>query len=208
EDTGGVTADTLKMLGEWHITVDLSANLSAGYPYMADLLVLDDHFRNSSDGKWYYEGCRPEDAQIGGCSNAALTNNDAVGYFESPTGLQVIVLKDGYDRNTLWYILYVFKMGTNDGSGELTFYPSGANPNNYHAYPPRAFRSASRTFVQEGSGPAKQAKDDNARKAGLISQLAATGTTPSAAKSAVPSRFDRTALLPVIRQLEARLQAK
>lgn len=207
EDPNSISVDTTKMLGEWQITADISSFPNADYPFMADVLVLD-LYERGSDGIWYYEGCRPDDAQVGGCSDYALTHFEAVGYFEAPTGLHVTVVKDGVDQyGRQYYVLYVMKMGTNDGSGELTAYMGGTNPDHQPAYPARAFRSASRTFVQEGSGPAKSVKDSPARL-GLSAQLVAQGATlPAPSKTKIASRFDRTALLPVIRQLEARLQA-
>lgn len=207
EDPNSIGVDTTKMLGEWQVTIDVSTHPGVAYPFMADVLVLDWYDRGD-DGIWYYEGCRPDDAQIGGCSEYALTHFAAVGYFEAPTGLHVTVVKDGLDQyGQQYYVLYVFKMGTNDGSGELTFYRGGTNPDNEPAYPARAFRSASRTFVQEGSGPAKSVKQSTPR-AGLGAQLMdRDAAVPTPAKTQVVSRFDRSALLPVIRQLEARLQA-
>lgn len=207
EDPNSIGVDTTKMLGEWQVTIDVSTHPGVAYPFMADVLVLDWYDRGD-DGIWYYEGCRPDDAQIGGCSEYALTHFAAVGYFEAPTGLHVTVVKDGLDQyGQQYYVLYVFKMGTNDGSGELTFYRGGTNPDNEPAYPARAFRSASRTFVQEGSGPAKSVKQSTPR-AGLGAQLMdRDAAVPTPDKTQVASRFDRSALLPVIRQLEARLQA-
>lgn len=206
EDSPGTSADTLKMLGEWQVTVDLATHPDVTYPFTADVLVLDDYLWDNSVNAWTYEGCRPDDAQVGGCSTFALNNHDAVGYFASPTsdfptGAQVIVVKDGYFNGVMWYILYELAIGTNDGSGLFTLYPKGTNPYNYAAYPTRAFRSASRTFVQEGAGPAKRA----GRSEGLAAQLAAQGALPAAAKSVRPENAARAARLSQVRMLEARL---
>jgi hypothetical protein len=206
EDTGGVTASTLRMLGEWQFSIDLSES-DAVYPYSGDVLVLDNHYRDG--GQWYYEGCRPDDAQIGGCSTYALNNHDAVGYFEAPTGLHVTLVKDGIYDGRMWYGLYVMRMGTNDGSGEFTLYPQGGNPDAWDAYPTRSFRSASRTFVQEGVGPAKSGKPG--RLSGLAAQLGALGVSmePGVTKSTLRStRFDRASLTPLIHTLEARLESR
>lgn len=207
EDTGGVTASTLKMLGEWQVTVDLSTNTSASFPFTADVLVLDDYGWDSGVNAWTYEGCRPDNAQIGGCSQFALDNHDVVGYFGAPSsdfpaGAQVIVLKDGYYNGVMWYVLYELAIGTNDGSGLFTLYPKGTNPYSYPAYPTRAFRSASRTFVQEGKGPAKH----GGRSASLAAQLDAQGALPVAAKTVRPENAGRAARLEQVRQLEARLE--
>lgn len=206
EDGGGVGAATLKMLGEWQVTVDLATNTSASFPFTADVLVLDDYGWDSGIGAWTYEGCRPDDAQVGGCSTFALTNHDAVGYYEAPStefpaGAQVVVLKDGPYNGVVWYVLYELAIGTNDGSGLFTLYPKNANPYNYPAYPARAFRSASRTFVQEGKGPAKQ----GGRSQSLAALLDAQGALPVAAKAMPPENAARAARLAQIRALEARL---
>lgn len=213
EDVGGVTSYTLKMLGEWSIVSDISSNTEATFPFAADVLVLDDYAydNHASLRTWVYEGCRPDDAQIGGCSNYALTNHDAFGFYEAPSrdfpaGVQVIVVKDGAHNGTMWYALYEIAIGTNDGSGWFTLYPQGANPYDYDAYPARAFRSASRTFVQEGTGPAKQGDDGAGRVGGLAAQLVAQGALPVRAKALSPERAARGAeRLPLIRAIEARL---
>lgn len=203
EDAAGVRADTTRMLGEWQVSIDLSSS-DADYPYSADVLVFDNYYRDRGD--WFYEGCRPDDAQIGGCSNYAATYHDAAGYFEAPSGLHVSLVKDGVYGGLQWYALYLMQMGTNDGSGEFVLYPQGRNPDNYDAFPARSFRSASRTFVQEGSGPAKRNK--TGPDGGLAALLAAQGVVLGPTKSAPRSSFDRAALLPLIRRLEARLQAR
>lgn len=212
EDAGGVTSNTLKMLGEWQIVTDISSNTAASFPFTADVLVLDDYAYDNAPSlrTWVYEGCRPDDAQVGGCSNRALTNHDAYGFYEAPSndfpaGVQVIVLKDGPYSGNMWYALYELAIGTNDGSGWFTLYPQGANPYDYPAYPTRAFRTASRTFVQEGVGPSKQLDDGNGREGGLATQLAAQGALPAPAKSAMRKRADSAERLALIRALEARL---
>ncbi len=213
EDTGGVTSSTLKMLGEWQVVSDVSSNAGASFPFAADVLVLDDYGYDNHPSlqTWVYEGCRPDDAQVGGCSNYALTNHDAYGFFEPPSndfpnGVQVIVLKDGPYGSQMWYALYELAIGTNDGSGWFTLYPQGADPYDYDAYPTRAFRTASRTFVQEGAGPAKQADEGTGRVGGLAAQLAAQGALPARAKAISQDRAERAAArLPLIRALEARL---
>ncbi len=196
-------SDAAKMLGEWNITVDL-AESDAGYPFTADVLVLDDYYWNSSKNRWFYEGCRPDDAQIGGCSQYALDNHAAEGFFESPTGWQVIVVEDGIYNGVLWFALYELQIGTESGSGWFTLYPNGGNPGSYEGYPARAWRSASRTFVETGEGPSKAASTK--RQEGLGSVLLAHGApTAKAGASARPATAART---DIIRALEARLRER
>lgn len=200
EDIPGVPADITRMLGEWQVTIDQSQS-DALYPYSGDVMVFDDYYRDAGD--WFYEGCRPDDAQVGGCSNYALTYHDAVGFFESPTGLHLSLVKDGVYDGRMWYALYTLKMGTNDGSGEFVLYPQGGNPDAWDSYPARTFRSASRTFVQEGAGPAKR----SGRASGLAAQLAAQGVQlePNQAKAALSADAGLAAR---VRVLEQRLQAR
>ena len=105
----------------------------------------------------------------------------------------------------MWYALYVMKVGTNDGSGEFTLYPQGRNPDNYNTFPARAFRTASRTFVQEGIGPSKRASSENAGTSGLASLLHSQAKSASDSR---PSQFDRDALAPIVRALETQLQTR
>ena len=194
EDGAGVTVQTTKMLGEWQAVMDFSSSSASSFDYYGDVWVFDDF--ELEDGVWYYDGCRPDNSQVGGCSQNALAFHSASGYYDSAAKLQVIVVDDSNAN----YALYLVEAGTNDGEGEITVYPKGQNPSNYNAYPMRAFRSASRTFVQEGTGPSKVAVvsgagRDIAEKAGVRSD-------------AVESKFDRAALGGIIATLEARLEAK
>lgn len=207
EDRAGVQSDTTRQLGEWQVSIDLSQS-DADYPYSGDVLVFDDY--GEDELGWFYEGCRPDNAQVGGCSSYALNNHDSVGFFEVPTGLHITLVKDGVFNGRMWYALYTMKMGTNDGSGDFILYPEGGDPDQRASYPARTFRSASRTFVQEGVGPAKRNSVGNA--GGLAAQLAAQGVVlepnGKSGRSETGSRVDLKALAPRIRVLEQRLQGR
>ena len=202
-DPATLTNDTAKMLGEWNITIDL-ADSDASYPFSADVLVLDRTEWKPASNRWFYDGCRPDDAQVGGCSQYALDNHAAVGYFESPTGWQVIVTEDGIYNGVLWFALYELQIGTESGSGYFTLYPNGGTPGNYQDYPARAWRSASRTFVETGEGPSKATS--NKKSEGLASVLLAHGVPKAKAGSAArPMTAERAE---IIRALEARLRER
>lgn len=204
DDAATFPIDAAKMLGEWSITVDL-ADAGVDYPFTADVLVLDDYYWNTQKNQWFYEGCRPDDAQVGGCSQYALDNHAAVGYFEAPTGWQVIVVEDGvYSDGRLWFALYELQIGTESGSGWFTWYPNGGNPASYDSYPARAWRSASRTFVQTGEGPSKAASKTRAEGVGSV--LLAHGTPT--AKAGASLRPETAARADIIRALEARLRER
>jgi len=194
EDGAAVPLATTKMLGEWQAVMDFSSNSASSFDYYGDVWVFDQFERDNATNRWYYDGCRPDNSQVGGCSTNALAFHSASGYYDATAKLQVIVVDD----STNTYALYLLEPGTNDAEGEITVYPKGQNPANYNAYPMRAFRTASRTFVQEGTGPSKAAAhagEGMAQKAGVRSD-------------AIESKFDRAALGEIVATLEARLEAK
>lgn len=196
EDGAGVTVQTTKMLGEWQAVMDFSSNSASSFDYYGDVWVFDEFEHDNATNRWYYDGCRPDNSQVGGCSQNALAFHSASGYYDSTAKLQVIVVDD----STSNYALYLVETGTNDGEGEITVYPKGQNPANYNSYPMRAFRTASRTFVQEGTGPSKVAAAPGA--GGGIAEKAGVRS------DAIESKFDRNALGDIIATLEQRLEAK
>ena len=204
EDFGtSVPLDATKMLGEWQYVLDFSENSASSFDFYGDVLVFDEYNFDGPTNRWYFEGCRAENSEDGGCTNNALAFHSAAGFYDNASGLHAIVVDDSQSN----YVLYLADMGTNSAEGEITVYPKGRDPDDYAAYPMRTFRTASRTFVQEGVGPAKAAADKDVIVAGLGDKLLATrAALPS--KSARASKFDRAALAPMIRELEAKLDAK
>lgn len=199
EDPSAAPIQATKMLGEWQAVMDFSSSSAAGVDFYGDVIVFDVLRFNGTTGRYFYEGCRAANSEDGGCSNNALAFHSASGYYDAATGLNVIVVDD----STSQYALYLVETGTNAGQGEITVYPKGTNPSNYDAYPMRAFRTASRTFVEEGVGPSKQ---DAVARRGIGDQLQANGGV-IAAKTDAASKYDRAALLPLIRELEQQLDA-
>lgn len=200
EDAPGVPWKTTMMLGEWQTVMDFSGSAGA-FPYYGDVLVLDEYEYDASARRWFYEGCRAHNSEVGGCSPTALRDHSASGYYDEASKLHVIVVDDSRDN----WLLYLIETATNTGIGEASVYRKGTNPSGY--VPMRSFRTASRTFVETGSGPAKAAGAEAAARAGLGEQLARSGALELQAPLA-GSKFDRDALAPVIAQLEARLEAK
>lgn len=151
-EDGATPTDITKMLGEWQWVMDASS--VNGFPFYGDVLVLDVFGFHNSKQLWIYEGCRAENSIDGGCSEDALDFNPAAGTYVQSANVQCIVVKD----SSTSYVLYASRVGTNDVRGEATVYPRGTNPGTLLPYPTRAFRSASRQFVQNGTGPAKSAR--------------------------------------------------
>lgn len=191
-----------RMLGEWQAVMDFSSNSQASVDYYGDVLVFDEYSFDTPTNRWYFDGCRADNSEDGGCTQNALAFHSASGFFDNASGLHTIVVDDSAAN----YVLYLTETGTNAAEGEITVYPKGTNPSNYDAYPMRAFRTASRTFVQEGVGPSKSAASDKAAT-GLADKLIASGFVPKAVSQG-KSKFDRAALLPMIQALEAKLEAK
>jgi hypothetical protein len=207
EDGNSVPTDITKMLGEWQWVTDFSDLNTGAFPYFGDVLVFDQFDFSNGNNRWFYEGCRADNSQDGGCSQNALAFHSASGYYDASVDLQLIVVDD----STTQYALYIAPIGTNDTNhpgAEITVYPKNSNPNDFDAFPARAFRTASRTFVEEGVGPAKGAESQFVgRKPGLSDMLSASGL--GLQKSAAPkSNYDRAALAPIIEQLEARIEAR
>jgi hypothetical protein len=188
------------MLGEWQAMLDFSSNNNSTFDYYGDVLVFKSF--EPDDGIWYYDGCRPDDSLVGDCSNNALGFHPASGFYNAAIDLQVIVVTDSPDT----FLLYLVEVGTNAGQGEVTVYPRNGDPEDYDAYPMRMFRTASRSFVQDGEGPNKSRSTATSRS-GLGDQLALAGATPQP-KSNARSKYDRTALKPIIRALEQQLLSK
>lgn len=196
-----VPLDVTKMLGEWQMVLDFSDNSASDFDYYGDVVVLDEYSFDGPTNRWYFEGCRADNSEVGGCSQNALAFHSAAGFYDNASGLHATVVDDSQSN----YVLYVADMGTNAAEGEITVYPKGRDPDDYAAYPMRTFRTASRTFVQEGVGPSKAGVVG--AHAGLGDKLiAARGELPTASTQA--SKFDRAKLAPLVRELEARLEAK
>ncbi len=225
-DEPNVPQPVTKMLGEWSLIVDLSIN--GEYPYSGDVLLLEDYEWDADLGVWFFVGCRAgQSMNDGQCTQFDNDYHDATGFFDPDTGEQVIIVKDGWycaidsydcqsspDR-TLWYALYEVVIGTESGSGCLTLFADGTDaPTNcdYDTYyetdfPVRAFRTASRTFVETGAGPSKVKASSKAKAAsprGLMATLQAQGISlTSKAKQDRPVDAKRAAL---IEKLEAKLR--
>jgi hypothetical protein len=201
EDPASVPLQVTRMLGEWQMVMDFSSNSASTFDYYGDVLVFDLYAFDNPTNRWYFEGCRADNSEVGGCSNDALAFHSAAGYFDSGSGLHVTVVDDSAQN----YVLYLADMGTNSAIGEITVYPKGTNPANYTAYPMRTFRTASRTFVQEGVGPSKAVAAPSQANPGVSDALLAGGLLLQP-KAQANSKFDRAALAPLIRELERRLE--
>lgn len=146
---------TEMMLGEWQMTVDFSTSPTVSYPFYGDVLVFASVDRAPSPD--IFDGCRANNSLDGRCTQSAIANHDASGFYQSSTKEHYLIVND--DPNNFAY--YVVKTGTYQFDGIVKICPKSLSnvttqclqSSSYRAYPVRGFRTASRNFVQNGSGP-------------------------------------------------------
>jgi hypothetical protein len=186
-----VRVELTKMLGEWQAVLDYSDHPTVSVQYYGEIVILD---RLASDaGGRFVDGCRAADSQIGFCRAVDINEHLAVVEYVPSTDEHVLVV----ENSATTFAAYFLEVGTNDFRGEVSVYPRGGNPSVY--YPVRGFRSASRSFVQEGVGPSKRAEAE-ARKARQVLPLTEASAKASV-KALQPEREQ------ALRALEARLEA-
>jgi hypothetical protein len=170
---------TEMMLGEWQAVLDLSsvfsdADLRQQSPYFGEVMVFD--LLENAQGRTFFDGCRPDSSLDLGCSSFALAHHDAAGYFDAPSGLHVIVVKDVSGSSSECpintFAAYFVEVGTYKFDGDVEFYCQGQNPTGQVDFPVRGYRSASRAAVQDGVGPSA-AKQGRGTTTGISSALPA-----------------------------------
>jgi hypothetical protein len=146
---------TQRMLGEWTMVFDLynSGPDSRALPFFGDVLIFD--LIDTASNPDFYEGCRPTTSLTGECTSAALSAHDAAGYYDAPNNEHLFVVKDIPASGGLptKYIAYFVVAGLTQFDGVISIYAQGGNPEAGPFFPVRGFRSASRKFVVDGTGP-------------------------------------------------------
>lgn len=140
-----------KMRGEWQIISDTS-EYSNDYPFFGDALIFEQ--TETFDGDYIVTGCRSESTvYYVNCTDDANFYNSAAGAMVND---QLLIVVDHSDTH---FLSYVVDTGTNqfDGAGYYYRKGSGFDPidTNEPGYLTRGFRSASKSFIQTGSGPNK-----------------------------------------------------
>lgn len=171
----GVRIGLTKMLGEWQTVLDFSDNPNADFQFYGDVTVLD--LLDSDSQGDFVEGCRPADSLRGFCSNNDVRDHRATLEYVRSANEQVLVVDN--DANT--FAAYFLTTGTDRFIGEVSVYFKGSTPSVF--YPVRGFRSASRSFVQEGIGPSKQGAEKRAPSALPVAWFAAEGAQTKALSS-------------------------
>lgn len=162
-----VRIELTKMLGEWQTVIDFSENQNVSSQFYGDITVLDRLDADSAAD--FVEGCRPVDSLRGFCRNEDVRDHRATLEYVRSSNEQVLLVDN--DRDT--YAAYFLTTGTNQFTGEVAVYFKGSNPSVF--YPVRGFRSASRSFVQEGIGPSKQDAPSRAARSLPVAWFSADG---------------------------------
>lgn len=185
-----------KMRGEWQVVYDVS-EYSNDYPFFADVLVFEQ--TETYNGDYLATGCRSESTRYNRCTSYALNNNDMAASYDDVNDELIVVVRDDAD----YYLAYYLKTGTNQFDGEAFSYEVGSSPNlSLAGFSVRGFRSASKTFVDTGTGPSKSLGKTKA-KSGLNTLLDA-----SLLKAAPASSMDKAVqsrVLTTIKRLEQQL---
>jgi hypothetical protein len=177
--TGGIDPKTELMLGEWQVVLDLYTRSSAyqDYPYYGDIFAFDTiDFSRTPDQA---TGCRPTVSTYSSapCAGNARTLHDAAASYV-PSGAQthVVVVGDvpASGSNPKIFLAYYLAVGTSQFDGFVEVCASGqCGRSGASLYPVRGFRTASRSFVQTGSGPsvADKAASTPSAAAGLVTSI-------------------------------------
>jgi hypothetical protein len=200
-EDGSKPIQLTKMLGEWSTTIDLSSVSGSSYPYSGEILVFD--LVDISEAPGFFDGCRPDNSEQGFCSDYALAYRSAGGYYDAETRRHVIIVDDSADN----FVRYVVQVGSHDFRGSMAIYRKGSSPNRW--FPVRGVRTASRTFVEEGIGPAKRLSElpprrkDEGGLAGLPGLLGPLQKSERVDVGIEPARLEA-----ISRAIEARLLAR
>ena len=187
-----------KMRGEWQVVYDVS-EYTNNYPFYADVLIFEQ--TETFNGDYLATGCRSESTTYNRCTNYALNNNDMAASYDTVNDELIVVVRDDAD----YYLAYYLKTGTNQFDGEAFSYLVGNSPNLSQAgFTVRGFRSASKHFVDTGTGPSKALAQSD-RVASGLGQIFDSSKTAQAK----PSRLDaeqQQRVLNTIKTLETQLK--
>ncbi|MFK8010590.1 MAG: hypothetical protein AB8B80_01020 [Marinicellaceae bacterium] len=135
-----------KMRGEWQVVVDPTNYFPNEY-FFADVLIFDDE--EIFDGLDLVTGCRSESTTFSFCT-AFANLSDVAAYYDQNDGYLYAVV----DHSESDYMLYRIKTGLDQFDGDAYVYLKGTEPDlNFDGYLVRGFRSASRSFIDTGTGP-------------------------------------------------------
>jgi len=191
----GVSADLTRLMGEWNVVLDYSDRPQQGpASYLGDILIFD-RLASDIDGD-FVDGCRPADSIGGFCSETDIALRYGFAEYIAEDDIHLIVVRN----SPTTFATYEVVLDTNEFRGGVRVHSSGTNPSGVFI-PARGFRSASRTFVEEGTGPS--------RKAGAASAgLPLTGAASNALNTVTRSKETQDRLDAARQRLETRLMQR
>jgi hypothetical protein len=204
-----------KMRGEWQVVIDASQFTDNNtYPYFSDVMLFEQV--EVFEGDDLVTGCRSESTvYYHYCTTQALQNNDLAALYNYQYDELVAVMRDDAD----YYLAYYLKTGTDQFDGTAYSYRVGSVPDlSIDGFTVRGFRTASKTFVDNGVGPSSandmsgyDKSQDGQNLAGLARYLPARlgGHEKSAQTTHADSVLDSQAqdrILNTIKKLEQQLQ--
>jgi len=212
-EDGAAPVEVTKLIGEWNMVVDVFDDTAV--QYYGDVHVYDLFDFDPQSQSWFFEGCRPETSVDNFCTQTAFDNHPVAGSYRPQDNSYRIVVVDYFDSeaNSDVCAVYDVIVGTNhfdggqdgdlepDDGGVAYYYcpqPAGSTvpyDGTFDFYPIEGFRTASRTNVEEGVGPAAagKARPTGTRRGPGVSRRDAGKAvgTPSAEDAALLRRLEQ-----------------
>jgi hypothetical protein len=205
-------------LGEWQIVMDFSRYPQArDFPFFGEILKFD--LLDTAGATDFFDGCRPANSLVAGCTNQALQDHPVSGYFCAGCGIDgedvnFIIVEDDAQTNLVFEVVVGLTQFDGYAKRCLASIPGNQiiaqclDNNNIPELPSRGWRSASRAFVQ-GNANAPSGADAGVAAAPATNALRSLPATVPAAPSATGAR--RPALeraSEAMAQAVARVQAR
>lgn len=176
---------TEKMLGEWQVVLDFAPQTGTTpqnfSPFFGEILTIDSIDTVPTPDQ--YKGCRPT-TSLRRCTAADYTNHNVAGFYDSASDEYVTVVRDRVDQGVTYFLAFYTKTGLSqfDGVVAVRTNPTGADacsPTRTAAcFPVRGFRSASKRFVQTGSGPSSADPKATSLRPGVIEAIGGVENLP------------------------------
>ena len=145
------------LYGQWQVVIDVSSSpTGSDRPYIGDVLNVDGQFPSLVGQPPQFTGCRPAFAAASNCDGSHARGYRLLTTRPDGTTVYTIDVGDGVNAaGQARQIRYVVSVGLTHLEGTAQFSVGGVlQPG---IYPVRGFRSASKRFVQTGTGPSNAA---------------------------------------------------
>lgn len=141
------------LYGQWQLVIDVSSSpTGSDRPYIGDVLNIDGQFPSLVGQPPQFTGCRPAFAASPNCDGSHVRNNRLLSARPDGTSTYRIDVGDGFNAaGQSRGIKYEVSVGLTHLEGTARFVIGGVDQPG--VYPVRGFRTASKKFVQTGTGP-------------------------------------------------------